>query len=75
MLNYNLVNHPSLVFSCFNCIYEVFETSPKPLYCRYAAIAMASKLSDMQLGDSMDIGPLLTKKELKQTRCSNEANR
>lgn len=37
-------------------------------YQRYAAIAMASKLSDMQLGDSMDIGPLLTKKELKQTR-------
>uniref|UniRef100_A0A3P8XS24 Transcriptional repressor NF-X1 n=1 Tax=Esox lucius TaxID=8010 RepID=A0A3P8XS24_ESOLU len=34
---------------------------------RYAAIAMASKLSDMQLGDSVDIG-LITKKELKQTR-------
>lgn len=29
---------------------------------------MASKLSDMQLGDSMDIGPFLTKKEMKQTR-------
>ncbi|XP_034562203.1 transcriptional repressor NF-X1 [Notolabrus celidotus] len=43
-------------------------------YQRYAAIAMASKLSDMQLGDSMDIGPLLTKKELKQTRleCDEE---
>ncbi|XP_014862688.1 PREDICTED: transcriptional repressor NF-X1-like [Poecilia mexicana] len=43
-------------------------------YQRYAAIAMASKLSDMQLGDSMDIGPLLTKKELKQTRleCDQE---
>lgn len=38
------------------------------LLCRYAAIAMASKLSDMQLGDSMDIGPLISKKELKQTR-------
>lgn len=36
------------------------------LYCRHAAIAMASKLSDMQLGDSMDIGPLLTKKEVNQ---------
>lgn len=35
---------------------------------------MASKLSDMQLGDSMDIGPLLTKKEAKQTRleCDQE---
>uniref|UniRef100_A0A3Q3K6N0 Transcriptional repressor NF-X1 n=1 Tax=Monopterus albus TaxID=43700 RepID=A0A3Q3K6N0_MONAL len=43
-------------------------------YQRYATIAMASKLSDMQLGDSMDIGPLLTKKELKQTRleCDQE---
>lgn len=38
------------------------------LCCRYAAIAMASKLSDMQLGDSMDIGPLLTKKEINQAR-------
>ncbi|XP_060920938.1 transcriptional repressor NF-X1 [Labrus mixtus] len=43
-------------------------------YQRYAAIAMASKLSDMQLGESMDIGPLLTKKEMKQTRleCDEE---
>uniref|UniRef100_A0A3Q3W143 Transcriptional repressor NF-X1 n=1 Tax=Mola mola TaxID=94237 RepID=A0A3Q3W143_MOLML len=41
---------------------------------RYAAIAMASKLSDMQLGNSMDIGPLLTKKEMKQNRleCDQE---
>uniref|UniRef100_A0A8C6UGD8 Nuclear transcription factor, X-box binding 1 n=1 Tax=Neogobius melanostomus TaxID=47308 RepID=A0A8C6UGD8_9GOBI len=43
-------------------------------YQRYAAIAVASKLSDMQLGDSMDIGPLLTKKEMKQTKleCDEE---
>lgn len=43
-------------------------------YQKFAAIAMASKLSDIQLGDSMDIGPLLTKKELKQTRleCDQE---
>eukprot|EP00066_Takifugu_rubripes_P017064 XP_011606330.1 PREDICTED: transcriptional repressor NF-X1 isoform X1 [Takifugu rubripes] len=43
-------------------------------YQRYAAIAMASKLSDMQLGDSMDIGPLLTKKEINQARleCDEE---
>ncbi|XP_029002432.1 transcriptional repressor NF-X1 [Betta splendens] len=43
-------------------------------YQRYAAIAMASKLSDMQLGDSVDIGQFLTKKELKQTRleCDQE---
>ncbi|XP_061821295.1 transcriptional repressor NF-X1 [Nerophis lumbriciformis] len=43
-------------------------------YQRYAAIAMAKKLSDMQLGDSMDIGPLLAKKDLKQTKlqCDEE---
>uniref|UniRef100_A0A8C7LAA9 Transcriptional repressor NF-X1 n=1 Tax=Oncorhynchus kisutch TaxID=8019 RepID=A0A8C7LAA9_ONCKI len=34
---------------------------------RYAAIAMASKLSDMQLGDSVDMG-LITKKEMKHTK-------
>ena len=59
------------VFSSLNVTYEAFETSLHPPYGRYAAIAMASKLSDMQLGDSMDIGPFLTKKELKQTRWSN----
>uniref|UniRef100_A0A8C5I2J9 Transcriptional repressor NF-X1 n=1 Tax=Gouania willdenowi TaxID=441366 RepID=A0A8C5I2J9_GOUWI len=43
-------------------------------YQRYAAIAMASKLSDMQLGETMDIAPLLTKKERKQARleCDQE---
>lgn len=43
-------------------------------YQRYAAIAVASKLSDMQLGESMDIGALLTKKEMKQTKleCDEE---
>lgn len=43
-------------------------------YQRYAAIAVASKLSEMQLGNSMDIGPLLTKKEMKQTKleCDEE---
>ncbi|MFT7809476.1 transcriptional repressor NF-X1-like, partial [Arapaima gigas] len=37
-------------------------------YQRTAAIAVASKLSDMQLGDSVDIGQLITKKEMKQAR-------
>ncbi|XP_069015721.1 transcriptional repressor NF-X1 [Embiotoca jacksoni] len=52
----------------------VFCTEAASSYQRYAAIAMASKLSDMQLGESMDIGPLFTKKELKQTRleCDEE---
>lgn len=37
------------------------------VFCRYAAIAVASKLSDMQLGESVDIGQL-TKKEQKKAR-------
>ncbi|XP_012670536.1 transcriptional repressor NF-X1 isoform X1 [Clupea harengus] len=43
-------------------------------YQRYAAIAMASKLSDMQLGDSVDIGQLIPKKESKQAKleCDEE---
>ncbi|XP_064409333.1 transcriptional repressor NF-X1 isoform X2 [Latimeria chalumnae] len=43
-------------------------------YHRIAAIAMASKLSDMQLGDSVEISKLITKKEIKQTRlqCDEE---
>ncbi|XP_061121370.1 transcriptional repressor NF-X1 [Syngnathus typhle] len=41
---------------------------------KYAAIAVASKLSDMQPGDSTDMGPLLAKKELKESRleCDEE---
>ncbi|XP_072556488.1 transcriptional repressor NF-X1-like [Paramormyrops kingsleyae] len=35
---------------------------------RTAAIVMASRLSDMQLGDTVDIGQLITKKEVKQAR-------
>lgn len=52
----------------------VMCTEAATSYQRYAAIAMASKLSDMQLGDTMDIGSLLTKKELKQARleCDQE---
>ncbi|XP_066579537.1 transcriptional repressor NF-X1 isoform X2 [Amia ocellicauda] len=43
-------------------------------YQRITAIAMASRLSDMQLGDSVDIGQLITKKEIKQARleCDEE---
>lgn len=37
------------------------------IFCRYAAISVASKLSDMQLGESVDIGQL-TKKEQKKAR-------
>ncbi|CAG10245.1 unnamed protein product [Tetraodon nigroviridis] len=52
----------------------VLCTEAASSYQRYAAIAMASKLSDMQLGDSMDIGLLLTKKEVNQARleCDQE---
>uniref|UniRef100_A0A8C1IRZ5 Transcriptional repressor NF-X1 n=1 Tax=Cyprinus carpio TaxID=7962 RepID=A0A8C1IRZ5_CYPCA len=43
------------------------------IFCRYAAIAVASKLSDMQLGESVDIGQL-TKKEQRKARleCDQE---
>ncbi|CAJ0964841.1 unnamed protein product [Ranitomeya imitator] len=43
-------------------------------YQRIAAISMATKLTEMQLGDSVDIGKLVTKKEIKQTRlqCDEE---
>ncbi|XP_070708642.1 transcriptional repressor NF-X1 [Pempheris klunzingeri] len=53
---------------------RVICTEATSSYQRYAAIAMASKLSDMQRGDSMDIGLFLPKKEQKQTRleCDQE---
>uniref|UniRef100_A0A7N8WUA4 Transcriptional repressor NF-X1 n=1 Tax=Mastacembelus armatus TaxID=205130 RepID=A0A7N8WUA4_9TELE len=64
----------ALQCSCGRRKETVVCTEAASSYQRNAAIAMASKLSDMQLGDSMDIGPFLTKKELKQTRleCDQE---
>ncbi|XP_069769726.1 transcriptional repressor NF-X1 isoform X2 [Narcine bancroftii] len=43
-------------------------------YQRITAISMATKLSDMQLGDSVEISRLISKKEIKQTRleCDQE---
>ncbi|KAG8133164.1 hypothetical protein E2320_010987 [Naja naja] len=43
-------------------------------YQRIAAISIASKLTDPQLGDSVEISRLITKKETKQTRlqCDEE---
>ncbi|XP_026556817.1 transcriptional repressor NF-X1 isoform X1 [Pseudonaja textilis] len=43
-------------------------------YQRIAAISIASKLTDPQLGDSVEISRLITKKEMKQTRlqCDEE---
>ncbi|KAG2458454.1 transcriptional repressor NF-X1 [Polypterus senegalus] len=45
-------------------------------YQKIAAIAMASRLSDMQLGDSVEISQLITKKEKKQSRlqCDEECS-
>ncbi|XP_044196007.1 transcriptional repressor NF-X1 [Thunnus albacares] len=64
----------SLQCDCGRRKETVVCTEAASSYQRYAAIAMASKLSDMQLGDSMDIGPFLSKKERKQTRleCDQE---
>ncbi|XP_048371138.1 transcriptional repressor NF-X1 isoform X2 [Sphaerodactylus townsendi] len=44
------------------------------VYQRIAAISIASKLTDPQLGDSVEISRLITKKEMKQTRlqCDEE---
>ncbi|XP_055973125.1 transcriptional repressor NF-X1 isoform X2 [Sorex fumeus] len=43
-------------------------------YQRIAAISMASKITDMQLGDSVEISKLITKKELHQAKleCDEE---
>ncbi|XP_041040209.1 transcriptional repressor NF-X1 isoform X1 [Carcharodon carcharias] len=43
-------------------------------YQRITAISMASKLSDMHLGDSVEISKLISRKEMKQTRleCDEE---
>uniref|UniRef100_K7FMW8 Transcriptional repressor NF-X1 n=1 Tax=Pelodiscus sinensis TaxID=13735 RepID=K7FMW8_PELSI len=43
-------------------------------YQRIAAISIATKLTDLQLGDSVEISRLITKKEMKQTRlqCNEE---
>ncbi|XP_077166375.1 transcriptional repressor NF-X1 isoform X2 [Paroedura picta] len=44
------------------------------MYQRIAAISIASKLTDPQFGDSVEISRLITKKEMKQTRlqCDEE---
>lgn len=50
------------------------QTHFSTMFFRYAAIAVASKLSDMQLGESVDIGQL-TKKEQKKARfCLSSVN-
>ncbi|NWT79399.1 NFX1 protein, partial [Lanius ludovicianus] len=43
-------------------------------FFRIAAISIATKLTDLQLGDSVEISRLITKKEMKQTRlqCDEE---
>ncbi|XP_058157966.1 transcriptional repressor NF-X1 isoform X3 [Dasypus novemcinctus] len=45
-------------------------------YQRIAAISMASKITDMQLGDSVEISKLITKKEIHQARleCDEECS-
>ncbi|XP_006975399.1 transcriptional repressor NF-X1 isoform X1 [Peromyscus maniculatus bairdii] len=45
-------------------------------YQRIAAISMASKITDMQLGDSVEISKFITKKEVQQARlqCDEECS-
>lgn len=47
---------------------EILVTFFFLLYFRIAAISMASKITDMQLGDSVEISKLITKKEIQQAR-------
>ncbi|XP_036378386.1 transcriptional repressor NF-X1 isoform X2 [Megalops cyprinoides] len=58
----------TLLCDCGRRKETVICTDALSSYQRIAAIAMASKLADMQLGASVDIGQLITKKEMKQTR-------
>ncbi|XP_069814268.1 transcriptional repressor NF-X1 [Dendropsophus ebraccatus] len=53
---------------------SVICSAASSAFQRIAAISMAAKLTEMQLGDSVDIGRLVTKKEMKQTRlqCDEE---
>ncbi|NWY74480.1 NFX1 protein, partial [Erithacus rubecula] len=50
------------------------QTKSTTFFFRIAAISIATKLTDLQLGDSVEISRLITKKEMKQARlqCDEE---
>ncbi|NXX28956.1 NFX1 protein, partial [Nicator chloris] len=47
---------------------SICKLSPNQPYFLIAAISIATKLTDLQLGDSVEISRLVTKKEMKQAR-------
>ncbi|NXQ35164.1 NFX1 protein, partial [Alaudala cheleensis] len=66
------------VLSFQSCVMEPIYMLPQikstTLFFRIAAISIATKLTDLQLGDSVEISRLITKKEMKQARlqCDEE---
>uniref|UniRef100_A0A2K6V2K0 Transcriptional repressor NF-X1 n=1 Tax=Saimiri boliviensis boliviensis TaxID=39432 RepID=A0A2K6V2K0_SAIBB len=61
------------------CMAPCHNSSPCPVTAcktKIAAISMASKVTDMQLGDSVEISKLITKKEVNQARleCDEECS-
>ncbi|NXY36004.1 NFX1 protein, partial [Pomatorhinus ruficollis] len=55
-------------------VYVLPQMKSTTLFFRIAAISIATKLTDLQLGDSVEISRLITKKEMKQARlqCDEE---
>ncbi|NXO44454.1 NFX1 protein, partial [Locustella ochotensis] len=55
-------------------LYVLPQMKSTTLFFRIAAISIATKLTDLQLGDSVEISRLITKKEMKQARlqCDEE---
>ncbi|NWY40221.1 NFX1 protein, partial [Sylvia atricapilla] len=58
--------------SCDKFVFPQMKSTT--LFFRIAAISIATKLTDLQLGDSVEISRLITKKEMKQARlqCDEE---
>lgn len=52
----------------FSEVYVLPQMKSPNLFFRIAAISIATKLTDLQLGDSVEISRLITKKEMKQAR-------
>ncbi|NXL81306.1 NFX1 protein, partial [Leptocoma aspasia] len=52
----------------FSEVYVLPQMKSTTLFFRIAAISIATKLTDLQLGDSVEISRLITKKEMKQAR-------
>ncbi|ELW70258.1 Transcriptional repressor NF-X1 [Tupaia chinensis] len=69
-------DHPELQCECGRRKEMVICSEASSTYQRIAAISMASKITDMQLGDTVEISKLITKKEVHQARleCDEECS-